>query len=106
MTAQTRTGSVLAALAFAAVGSSVAAAEELAAYPTAAGQAARYAVAALLLLTLARFRMRRPTLRELVQLAVLSATGLVLFNVLLVEAVRAPTLAASARSWARCRWFS
>ena len=41
MTARTRTGSLLAVLAFVAVGSSVAVAEELATYPVAAGQAAR-----------------------------------------------------------------
>jgi drug/metabolite transporter (DMT)-like permease len=84
----TLTGSFLAVLAFMAVGSSVAAAEELVDYPVAAGQAARYAVAALLLLVIVRGRLRRPTARELLQLGLLSLTGLVLFNVLLVEAVR------------------
>ena len=88
MTGQTRSGSLLAVLAFAAVGSSVAAAEELGGYPIAGGQAARYAVAAVLLLALVRFRMLRPSARELGLLVALSATGLVLFNILLLEAVR------------------
>jgi drug/metabolite transporter (DMT)-like permease len=88
MTAPTRIGSLLAVLAFVAVGSSVTVAGELTAYPAAGGQAARYAVAAILLLALNRFRLRRPSVRELAQLVALSATGLVLFNLLLVEAVR------------------
>ena len=88
MTTRTHTGSLLAVAAFVAVGSSVAAAEELGGYPVAGGQAARYAVAAVLLLVVVRFRLRRPSGRELVQLIALSATGLVLFNILLVEAVR------------------
>jgi drug/metabolite transporter (DMT)-like permease len=88
MASRTHTGSLLAVAAFVAVGSSVAAAEELGAYPVAGGQAARYAVAAVVLLALVRFRLRRPSRRELLQLAALSATGLVLFNLLLVEAVR------------------
>jgi drug/metabolite transporter (DMT)-like permease len=75
-------------LAFMAVGSSIAAAGELAAYPVAGGQAVRYAVAGLLLLVLVRGRLRRPSPRELLMLVALSATGLVLFNVLLLEAVR------------------
>lgn len=84
----TFTGSFLAVLAFMAVGSSVTAAEELVHYPIAGGQAARYALAALLLLVIVRGRLKRPSPRELLQLALLSLTGLVLFNVLLVEAVR------------------
>ncbi len=83
-----RTGSLLAVLAFVAVGSSVAAAEELVDYPIAGGQAARYAVAAVVLLALVRGRLKRPSPRQLVQLTALSATGLVLFNILLLEAVR------------------
>ena len=47
-----------------------------------------YAIAALLLLAVVRFRLRHPSGGELVQLVALSATGLVLFNLLLVEAVR------------------
>ena len=88
MKSRTLTGSGLAVLAFMAVGSSVAAAEELTDYPIAGGQAARYAVAAVLLLVIVRGRLRRPSPRELGQLVALSATGLVLFNVLLLEAVR------------------
>ena len=88
MKSRTLTGSGLAVLAFMAVGSSVAAAEELTDYPIAGGQAARYAVAAVLLLVIVRGRLRRPSARELAQLTALSVTGLVLFNVLLLEAVR------------------
>jgi drug/metabolite transporter (DMT)-like permease len=88
MTERTLTGSLLAVLAFMAVGSSVAAAGELTAYPVAGGQAIRYALAGLLLLVLVRGRLRRPSRRELLMLGALSATGLVLFNVLLLEAVR------------------
>jgi drug/metabolite transporter (DMT)-like permease len=82
-----RTGSLLAVLAFVAIGSSVAAAEELVDYPIAGGQAARYAVAAVVLLVLVRGRLKKPNPRELAQLVALSATGLVLFNVFLLEAV-------------------
>jgi drug/metabolite transporter (DMT)-like permease len=88
MTGQTRSGSLLAVLAFVAVGSSVAAAGELGSFPIAGGQAVRYAVAALVLLALVRFRLRRPSVRELALLVALSGTGLVLFNILLIEAVR------------------
>jgi drug/metabolite transporter (DMT)-like permease len=88
VTRQTLTGSLLAVLAFMAVGSSIAAAGELTAYPVAGGQAVRYASAGLLLLVLARGRLQRPSPRELLMLVALSATGLVLFNVLLLEAVR------------------
>jgi drug/metabolite transporter (DMT)-like permease len=89
MTTRTHTGSLLAVAAFVAVGSSVAAAEELGGYPVAGGQAARYAIAAVLLLVVVRFRLRRPSGRELLQLVALSATGLVLFNLVIV----APLLA-------------
>jgi drug/metabolite transporter (DMT)-like permease len=88
MTERTLTGSLLAVLAFMAVGSSVAAAGELTAYPVAGGQAIRYALAGLLLLALVRGRLRRPSPRELLMLLALSAAGLVLFNILLLEAVR------------------
>jgi drug/metabolite transporter (DMT)-like permease len=81
-------GSLYAVLAFVAIGSSVAAAEELAGYPIAGGQALRYTGAAVLLLVIVRFRLRRPSMRELVLLLALSVTGLVLFNILLLEAVR------------------
>lgn len=58
-------GSLLAVLAFVAVGLSVAA-EELASYPIAGGQALRYCGAAVLLLLIVRFHLRRPSRRELV----------------------------------------
>jgi drug/metabolite transporter (DMT)-like permease len=88
MVGRTRSGSLLAAMAFVAVGSSVTAAGELTAYPAAGGQAARYAVATVVLLAINRLRLRRPSARELAQLAALSATGLVVFNLLLIAAVR------------------
>ena len=81
-------GSLAATGALAAVGSLVAAADVIAGYPLAAGQAARYALAGVLLTAIARGRLVRPTARELVLLAALAATGLVLFNVCVVGAVQ------------------
>ncbi|TYK49282.1 DMT family transporter [Actinomadura decatromicini] len=60
-------------------------------YPVFGGQAARYAVAALILLAVARFtggRHRRPALRDWLLLAALAGTGLVAFNVCIVAATR------------------
>jgi drug/metabolite transporter (DMT)-like permease len=82
-------GGSCAALAMAAVGSSFAVAEELVAYPAAGGQAARYALAGLILLAVLRGRLVRPTRRELVLLTALAATGLALFNALVIAAVEA-----------------
>lgn len=82
-------GGSCAALAMAAVGSSFAVAEELVAYPVAGGQAARYALAALILLAVVRGRLVRPTRRELVLLIALAATGLAAFNALVIAAVEA-----------------
>jgi drug/metabolite transporter (DMT)-like permease len=81
-------GSLLAAGALAAVGSLVAAADLVEGYPVAAGQALRYAAAGLVLLALARGRLPRLTRREALGLAALAASGLVLFNVLVIEGVK------------------
>lgn len=73
------------------VGTSAAVSAMIADYPVLLGQALRYALAAVILLLVAR-RMRLPrarlTTRELILLLALSATGLVGFNVFLVEATR------------------
>ncbi|HTJ33475.1 MAG TPA: DMT family transporter [Dactylosporangium sp.] len=58
-------------------------------YPVLTGQAVRYALAALALFALASRRPKlRPSLRELARLALVAATGLVTFNVLLLFALR------------------
>ena len=72
--------------AMAAVGSSFAVLDGLRDYPAAGGQALRYALGALLLVAIARGRVRRPTGRELVRLALLAATGLAAFNLLVLAA--------------------
>jgi len=83
-------GHVAAALAacagMAAVGSSFAVLNGLRDYPAAGGQALRYAAGAMLLAAFARGRIGRPTARELVRLALLAATGLAAFNVLVLAA--------------------
>lgn len=71
-----------------ALGSSFAVLDGLHDYPQAGGQALRYALAALLLLGVARGRLARPTRRQLVRLALLAATGLVAFNLLVLAAER------------------
>ncbi len=81
-------GTLLAAAAFALVGSLVAASDSVESYPLAEGQILRYALAALALLVLARGRLPRLAAREALGLTALAATGLVLFNVFVVEAVR------------------
>jgi drug/metabolite transporter (DMT)-like permease len=72
--------------AMAAVGSSFAVLDGLRDYPAAGGQALRYAVGAALLAGLARGRIGRPSKRELIRLALLAATGLAAFNVLVLAA--------------------
>ncbi|GAA4248504.1 DMT family transporter [Dactylosporangium darangshiense] len=58
-------------------------------YPVLTGQAVRYALAALALFALASRQPKlRPTRRELARLALVAATGLVTFNVLLLFALR------------------
>jgi drug/metabolite transporter (DMT)-like permease len=81
-------GSLSATAALAAVGSLVAAADVIADYPVAAGQAARYALAGVLLTAVGRGRLARPSARELASLTALAATGLVLFNLCVVGAVQ------------------
>jgi drug/metabolite transporter (DMT)-like permease len=81
-------GSALAALAFALVGSLVAASDSVETYPLAEGQFLRYLLAAAVLVALARGRLPRLTRREALGLTGLAATGLVLFNVMVVEGVR------------------
>jgi drug/metabolite transporter (DMT)-like permease len=81
-------GSLLAAAAFALVGSLVAASDSVESYPLAEGQFLRYLLAATALLALARGRLPRLSAREALGLTALAATGLVLFNVFVVEGVR------------------
>jgi drug/metabolite transporter (DMT)-like permease len=81
-------GSLLATLALALVGSLVASADLVEGYPLPTGQALRYALAAAVLVLLARGRLPRLDLRETLGIVTLSATGLVLFNVFVIEGVR------------------
>lgn len=85
---RTLRGSLLATLALALVGSLVAASDTVESYPLAEGQFLRYLLAALILSALARGRLPRLSARETVGLAALAATGLVLFNFLVIEGVR------------------
>jgi drug/metabolite transporter (DMT)-like permease len=84
----TTRGSLLAALALALVGSLVAAADLVEGYPLSTGQALRYALAGAVLLVIARGRLPRLDRREAVGLVALAATGLVLFNLFVIEGVR------------------
>jgi drug/metabolite transporter (DMT)-like permease len=84
----TARGSLLAALALALVGSLVAAADLVEGYPLSTGQALRYAVAGAVLLAIARGRLPRLDAREALGLVALAATGLVLFNLFVIEGVR------------------
>ncbi|MEO3822470.1 DMT family transporter [Actinomadura sp. B10D3] len=71
------------------VGTLTAVSATISGYPVFGGQAARYAVAALVLLAVARFTgrpARRPSARDWLLLAALAATGLVAFNVCIVAA--------------------
>jgi drug/metabolite transporter (DMT)-like permease len=81
-------GSLLATLALAAVGSLVAASDAVESYPLAEGQFMRYLLAAAILVAVARGRLPRLSAREALGLVALAATGLVLFNVFVVEGVR------------------
>jgi drug/metabolite transporter (DMT)-like permease len=72
-----------------AVGSSVAAASLLTDYPIMGGQAARYALASLMLFVwarLVRVPLARPTARDLVWLTAVAFVGMAAFNVLLIAA--------------------
>jgi drug/metabolite transporter (DMT)-like permease len=68
------------------VGSSFAVLDTLRAYPQAGGQAVRYAVGAGLLFLLAGRRLPRPTGPQLTRLALLAASGLAAFNLLVMAA--------------------
>jgi drug/metabolite transporter (DMT)-like permease len=89
-------GAVQAAVAMSCVGSLTAVSATLTHYPLYGGQAVRYAVAALILLTIARFSEHRrdvrtrPGLRprDLALICALAATGLVGFNIAIVIGTR------------------
>jgi drug/metabolite transporter (DMT)-like permease len=68
------------------VGSSFAVLDTLRAYPQSGGQAVRYAVGAALLFALAGRRLPRLTARQAGRLALLAATGLAAFNLLVMAA--------------------
>jgi drug/metabolite transporter (DMT)-like permease len=84
----TARGSLLAALALVLVGSLVAAADLVEGYPLSTGQALRYALAGAILLAIAKGRLPRLDRSEALGLIALAATGLVLFNVFVIEGVR------------------
>jgi drug/metabolite transporter (DMT)-like permease len=84
----TARGSLLAVCALAMVGSLVAASDIVEGYPLPTGQALRYAAAGLVLLAVAGGRLPRLDAREALGLAALAATGLVLFNLFVIEGVR------------------
>jgi drug/metabolite transporter (DMT)-like permease len=79
-------GALAALGALTAVGSSFAVLDELRDYPAAGGQAVRYAIGAALLVAVARGRVPIPTRRQLARLALLAATGLAAFNLLVMAA--------------------
>jgi drug/metabolite transporter (DMT)-like permease len=81
-------GVLVAAAERALVGSLVAASDIVEDYPLAAGQTLRYTLAAAVLGLLARGRLPRLRPREALSLSALAATGLVLFNLFLIEGVR------------------
>ena len=74
-----------AAVGMAIVGSSFAVLDTLSDYPQAGGQALRYSVGAALLFAAAK-RVVRPAGRQLVRLALLAASGLAAFNMLVMAA--------------------
>lgn len=81
-------GSLAAGSALALVGTSFVAADALERYPVLGSQGVRYALGAALLLAVARGRMPRVTRTQFARLALLAATGLAAFNVLVILAVR------------------
>jgi drug/metabolite transporter (DMT)-like permease len=84
-------GSVGAAAAMFLVGTLAAISAVINRYPLYGGQALRYTLAALILVAVARavgLALVRPTGRELVLLLALAATGLVLFNLCVIQATR------------------
>src|SRR5947209_730957 len=92
-------GLVQAAIAMTLVGTLTAVSAAIARYPVYGGQAVRYAVAAVILLVVARPAERssgsrprsRPTFREWSLITALAATGLAGFNVCVVEGTRYTT---------------
>lgn len=91
MTASTTSGSLRAAAAMTLLGCSTGVTATLTHYPVLGGQAARYLLAAALLLPLARHGGRltpRLSARELGRIVLLAATGLFAFNLLLIAALR------------------
>ncbi len=70
------------------VGASFPVSAVLASYPVAGGQAARYALAALVLSAALRFRLGRPSARDAARLVAVVLTGMVGFNVCVLLAVR------------------
>ena len=84
----TARGSLLAALALVLVGTLVAAADLVEGYPLSTGQALRYAAAGAVLFVIARGRLPRLDRGEALGLIALAATGLVLFNLFVIEGVR------------------
>jgi drug/metabolite transporter (DMT)-like permease len=91
MNGSQRRGTAGAGTAMFLVGTLTAVSATIASYPLFGGQAVRYAVAAAVLLAVARFAggpAVRPSPRDWLLLAALAATGLVAFNVCIVEATR------------------
>jgi drug/metabolite transporter (DMT)-like permease len=91
MNRQLLRGSVGAAAAMFAVGTLAASASVISRYPLYGGQAMRYALAALILLAVARargLRQVRLTAREALLLLALAATGLAGFNLCVIQATR------------------
>ncbi|WP_238012615.1 DMT family transporter [Dactylosporangium sp. AC04546] len=85
----TRRHTVYCVLTCALLGSSFTVSRSIVGYPILTGQALRYALAALALFALLLTSERRlPTAREFVRLGAVAATGLVVFNVLLLVALR------------------
>jgi len=79
------------ALAMSVLGASTAVSAHLTRYPVLGGQALRYTLAAAVFAVIVRrsgLPRLRPTARERLQLTLLSATGLVLFNVFVLAALR------------------
>src|SRR5688572_11835140 len=84
----TARGTAAALTALFGVGSSLALLETIDDYPAAGGQAVRYALGAALLALILRGRPPRVTGRQLGLLALLAATGLAGFNLLVIAAER------------------
>ncbi|GAA1955178.1 DMT family transporter [Catenulispora subtropica] len=93
LTARPRTARYVAqgALAMSILGASTAVSARITDYPVLGGQALRYALAAAVFAVVVRRRRLppvRPTVRDWLLLALLSATGLILFNIFVLAALR------------------